>query len=145
MSEDNEYLEDEREEIENAIELTDEFKNQQPCSIIELVSLFKNDEKNGVKPLDDNPIVKETKEYLNIFNKYGVPENVTNKAYNIRRIFSTPDEKFTPVEQTLLVDLVPSKADEAFKLIPTLKAKSNLTSEELEKYLEPLNREVLNN
>ena len=144
MSEDNEYQEDEREENENAIELTDEFKNQQPCSIIELVSLFKNDEKKGGRPLDDNPIVKQTKEYLNIFNKYGVPENVTTKAYNIRRIFST-SKKFTPVEQTLLVDLAPSKADEAIKLIPTLNDKSNLTRDELGKYLETLNREVLNN
>ena len=126
--------EEEKDEIENAIELTKEFINQQPCSIIELVSLFKNDEKTGLKPLDDNQIVKQTKEYLNIFNKYGIPENVANKAYNIRRIFVTGEEKQTPIEQTLLVDLVPSKADEAYSLIPTLK-KSSLSREELEQSL----------
>ena len=130
---------------QNCIELTKEFINNrcQPCSIIELISLFKNDEKNGLKSFNDNFVVRTTKEYLNFFNKYGVCENVANKAYNIRRIFISKDDKFSSLEQTLLVDLVPSNAEEAFSLIPSLKKKNNLTRQEMEKYLDDLNKEIV--
>ena len=130
---------------QNSIVLTKEFINNrcQPCSIIELISLFKNDEKNGLKLFNENIVVRATKEYLNLFNKYGVCENVANKAYNIRRIFISKDDKFSSLEQTLLVDLVPSNAEEAFSLIPSLKKKNNLTRQEMEKYLDDLNKEIV--
>ena len=132
-------------ENQNCIELTKEFKKGrcQPCSIIELISLFKNDENKSLKLLNDNFVVKATKEYLNMFNKYGICENVTNKAYNIRRIFISKDDKFTSLEQTLIVDLVPSNVGEAFNLIPSLKKKNNLSLQEMEKYLEELNKEIV--
>ena len=140
---DNEMQE---EEIEQGISLTEEFKkdNVQPCSIIELISLFKNDEKNGVKLFDDIPAVKLTKDYLNTFNRYGVSEKIANKAYNIRKIFVGPDELFDNVEQTALVDLAPSTAEEAYCLIPTLKTKKNLTPEHLQSLLDLLNKECQN-
>ena len=127
---------------QNCIVLTKEFINNrcQPCSIIELISLFKNDEKNGLKLFNENIVVRATKEYLNLFNKYGVCENVANKAYNIRRIFISKDDQFTSLEQTLLIDLVPSNVEEAFSLIPSLKKKNNVTLQEMEKYLEDLNK-----
>ena len=67
MESDNEGQDQEN---DNYIELTKEFANgrAQPCSIIELISLFKNDEKSGIKPLDDIPVVKDTKEYIYLFN-----------------------------------------------------------------------------
>ena len=131
-------------ENENYIELTKEFAEgrAQPCSIIELISLFKNDEKSGVKPLDDIPVVKATKEYIYLFNKYGINENVANKAYNIRRIFTTEDNKFDSYETTSLVDLVPTTVDEAFSLIPTLK-KKEITEGEMKIFLDALNKETI--
>ena len=128
-------------EIQNFIELTPEFennKNCQPCSIIELISLFKNDEKNNVKTFDDTNVVKATKDYVNAFNKYGISDNITQKAYNTRRLFT---EEFTPIEQTFLVDLVPSTVDEAFSLIPSLKTK--VTAEKMQELLEKLHTEVV--
>ena len=132
-------------EFEAGIQLTKEFTkkkaNVQPCSIIELISLFKNDEKNGAKLFDDIPAVKLTKDYLNTFNKYGVSEKLASKAYNLRRIFVSPEDIFTSVEQTALVDLAPSKAEEAYSLIPTLRNKKNLTPEALQSLLDTLNKE----
>ena len=141
MESDNEGQDQEN---ENYIELTKEFAEgrAQPCSIIELISLFKNDEKSGVKPLDDIPVVKATKEYIYLFNKYGINENVANKAYNIRRIFTTEDNKFDSYETTSLVDLVPTTVDEAFSLIPTLK-KKEITEEEIKIFLDALNKETI--
>ncbi len=141
MESDNEGQDQEN---ENYIELTKEFAEgrAQPCSIIELISLFKNDEKSGVKPLDDIPVVKATKEYIYLFNKYGINENVANKAYNIRRIFTTEDNKFDSYETTSLVDLVPTTVDEAFSLIPTLK-KKEITEGEMKIFLDALNKETI--
>ena len=129
-------------ENENFIELTDEFKSGrcQTCSIIELISLFKNDEKNGLRTFEENSIVKATKDYVKTFNKYGFSESIANKAYNTRRIFVTTDEKFTAIEQTFLVDLTPSSAVEAFTLIPSLKNK--FSTEEMQAYLDELNKEL---
>ena len=138
-------MDSDTEEAPVGIQLTKEFDNPnaQPCSIIELISLIKNDEKKGVKPFDDNSVTKLTKEYLTMFNKYGMSENIATKAFNIRRIFmSTEEDKFTGIESTALVDLAPSKAEEAFNLIPTLKKKSNLTADELQGYVDSLNKEV---
>jgi hypothetical protein len=131
------------EEYETGIQLTKEFTNDnvQPCSIIELISLFKNDEKNGVKLFDDIPAVKLTKDYLDTFNRYGVSEKLASKAYNIRRIFAGPEDIFSNVEQTALVDLAPTKAEEAYSLIPTLRNKKNLTPETLQGLLDTLNKE----
>ena len=154
MESDREY-QDQEQEIEDFVELTPEFKNNrfcQPCSIIELISLFQNDEKNGAKPLDDNNIVKATKDYVYTFNKYGFSENVTTKAYNTRRIFTNGKEndegkaqleEFSPIEQTFLVDLVPSNAEEAFSLIPSLKKK--FSPEIMQELLDQLNNEVVTN
>ena len=132
-------------ENEKYPDLTPEFDNNrvQPCSILELISLFKNDEKSEIKPLDDIPVVKATKDYIYLFNKYGVNENVTNKAFNIRRIFTTKDNKINSYETTSLVDLAPSDPDEAFSLIPSLKKKDNLTRDELKQFLDELDKEVI--
>ena len=132
------------EEIQTGIKLTPEFISHQvqPCSIIELISLFKNDEKNGLKPFDDNPVVKATKDYLIKFNKYGISESIANKAYTTRRIFRTKEDQFNALEQTSLVDLVPSTADEAFHLIPTLKNREDLSNEEMQNLLDTLNKEI---
>ena len=99
----------------------------------------KNDEKNGIK--DDNTIVKATKEFANMFNKYGFSDNIAHKAYDIRKIFKTCDEKFTQLEQTILVDLAPSKAEEAFSLIPSLKQK--VSEEVMQQLLDDLNKYVV--
>ena len=131
--------EQENEKIEG-IQLTEEFQNDkhcQPCTIVELISLFKNDEKNN--PNFDNPIIKDTREYLYTFNKYGISENITTKAYNSRKLFDVKD--ITPEEQTLLVDLAPSKYQEAFSLIPTLKDK--ISPEKMQELLDKLNIEVV--
>ena len=132
------------EEMQNEIKLTPEFlsSHAQPCSIIELISLFKNDEKNGLKPFDDNPVVKATKDYLIKFNKYGISESVANKAYTTRRIFRTKEDQFSSLEQTSLVDLAPSNVDEAKHLIPTLKDKKDLSDEEFQSLLDTLNKEI---
>ena len=132
--------EDQEQENENNIELTPEFKKHaQGCTIIEYISLIKNDEKNGIR--DDNNIVKATKEFANIFNKYGFSDNIAHKAYDIRKIFKTCDDKFTQLEQTILVDLAPSKAEEAFSLIPSLKSK--VSEEEMQQLLDELNKYVV--
>ena len=64
MESDSESQDQER---QSSIELTKEFTKGscQPCSIIELISLFKNDEKNDIKNTNDNSIVRLTKDYLN--------------------------------------------------------------------------------
>ena len=143
MEESDKEMQDE-EEIQTGIKLTPEFISHQvqPCSIIELISLFKNDEKNGLKPFDDNPVVKATKDYLIKFNKYGISESIANKAYTTRRIFRTKEDQFNALEQTSLVDLAPSTVDEAFHLIPTLKNREDLSNEEMQNLLDTLNKEI---
>ena len=128
----------------NFIEFIPEFKNNkncQPCSMIELISLFKNDEKNNVKTFNDNNVVKATKDYVYAFNKYGISENITQIAYSTRRLFA--DEEFTTIEQTFLVDLVPSTVEEAFALIPSLKSK--VSPEKMQELLDKLNNEIIIN
>ena len=130
---------------ENNVELTEDFikkikgKECQICTIIELLSFFQIDEKKGRKE-SDNEIVKITKEYLKEFNKYGLTQDYTAIAANVRKALDS-GKKFSKLEEALLIDLAPSTADEAFSLIPSLKKK--LKAEEMEEYLAKLNKEII--
>jgi len=134
---------EEHEEENGSIILTPEFTQEQkcqPCTIIELISLF-NDDRSGLQPFDDKSVVRMTKEYANTFNKYGLQENNASRAFNIRKIFTTEDDKFSKLETTLLVDLAPSTAEEAFNLIPSLKSKK-INPAEMQRLLDTLNNEI---
>ena len=62
---------------DNGIQLTDEFKEDlreekcECCAMIDVLCFFKNDEIKGIKDYE-NDVVKQTKEYLNTFNRYGI-------------------------------------------------------------------------
>ena len=133
-------------DINNSIILTEEFKhNCQAITFLEFLSLFKGDKDN----LEENPVVKDTKDYVETFNRYGKMDNLSTKACKVRKIFSDvykenedgeKEELFDGIEQTLLIDLAPSTADEAFKLIPTLIGK--IKAEELQEKLDILDGEL---
>ena len=114
---------------DNGIQLTDEFKEDlreekcECCAMIDVLCFFKNDEKKGIKDYE-NDVVKQTKEYLNTFNRYGInTTNSTEIPFRLRKILDYQKGVFSQVELSLLLDLAPTTAEEAFSLIPSLKKK----------------------
>ena len=88
-----------------------------------------------------NPILGQTKAYIERFNKYGVPdsnEKLSTKAYYLRNLLWKPERKLSSFEEAQLIDLLPTSAEEAFSLIPSLKNK--LDSTELQNYLDQLQK-----
>ena len=133
---------------DNTIKLTDEFKKDlmeercECCAMVDVLSFFKNDEKKGLKDFE-NDTVKQTKEYLNAFNRYGVnPSNASEIPFTLRKILDIKKGIFSQIELSLLLDLSPTTAEEAFNLIPSLKKK--LKAEEMNEYLIKLDKKNKN-
>ena len=146
MAEENEREDnDEENKIEFTKEIKDKLDNRQGyvCTMIEALSFFKQEEMEGKKEID-NDIIKETKEYLINFNKYGLSQNDgPDRAQHIFKIFGTEEKSiFTNLEKALIIDLAPANTEEAFTLIPSLK--KNIKEEDLREYLDNLNKEILN-
>ena len=146
MEEDPDFQEEDK---DVNLELTKEFKDEirkgtcEICPMVDVLSLFKSDEQKGIRDIEHN-IVKETKEYLNTFNRYGVSTtNPTEVPFRLRKILDYDEKKFSASELVLLLDLSPTTVEEAFSLIPSLKTK--LKAEEMADYLDKLNKEVVNN
>ena len=134
---------------DNGIQLTDEFKEDlreekcECCAMIDVLCFFKNDEIKGIKDYE-NDVVKQTKEYLNTFNRYGInTTNSTEIPFRLRKILDYQKGLFSQVELSLLLDLAPSNAEEAFSLIPSLKKK--FKAEEMNDYLQKLDNEIFHN
>ena len=134
---------------DNGIQLTDEFKEDlreekcECCAMIDILCFFKNDEKKGIKDYE-NDVVKQTKEYLNTFNRYGInTTNSTEIPFRLRKILDYQKGVFSQVELSLLLDLAPTTAEEAFSLIPSLKKK--FKAEEMNDYLQKLDNEIFHN
>ena len=88
--------------------------------------------------------MRQTKEYLLAFNRYGVSTtNSSNIPFKLRKVLDYDKKIFSLSELALLLDLAPSNAEEAFSLIPSLKKK--LKAEEMTDYLDKLNKEIINN
>ena len=146
MEEDPDFQEEDK---DTNIELTKEFKDKikngkcEVCSIVDVLSFFKNDEQKGIKDFE-NDTVRQTKEYLLAFNRYGVSTtNSSNIPFKLRKVLDYDKKIFSLSELALLLDLAPSNAEEAFSLIPSLKKK--LKAEEMTDYLDKLNKEIINN
>ena len=147
MKEEEEDFQEEGED--NGIQLTDEFKEDlreekcECCAMIDVLCFFKNDEKKGIKDYE-NDVVKQTNEYLNTFNRYGInTTNSTEIPFRLRKILDYQKGVFSQVELSLLLDLAPTTAEEAFSLIPSLKKK--FKAEEMNDYLQKLDNEIFHN
>ena len=132
---------------DNGIQLTDEFKEDlreekcECCAMIDVLCFFKNDEKKGIKDYE-NDVVKQTKEYLNTFNRYGInTTNSTEIPFRLRKILDYQKGVFSQVELSLLLDLALFRS--AFSLIPSLKKK--FKAEEMNDYLQKLDNEIFHN
>ena len=136
---------DEDNTIEFPPELSSKLASEkcETCSMAELLAIFENKRNNEKKNLDyENEVVKMTKEHLDKFNRYNINQNRIEIALILKKIFKKDnDEKFTNVEQTLLIDLAPGNAEEAFSLIPSLKSK--FKSEEINEILNELNKNII--
>ena len=150
-------MEEEEHTNENHIQMSKEFLDKIRdqhclcCSMLQTLFCLKGDENKKMQNID-NSIVDSTKEYLESFNKYGLNQSNREEVYkSVYKILPLYDEKkkgnpengiFTNLEQTLLIDLAPSTADEAFHLIPSLEKK--LDSDKMNEYLKKLNKEIKN-
>lgn len=108
----------------NYFKLDKEFQGCESCSLLELYSIFKDKyTKKIFEESEINPIVAKTKQYCEMFNKYGFPETsekISAKALEVRKTLGDKNSPFTPVEKVQLIDLLPQRAEEAFSLIPSL-------------------------
>ena len=127
-------------EIDNSFKLDKEFENAQSISLIELIALLKHMESEwGGLNQENTPVFTQTRQYAERFNKYGFSEtsgDTSTKAMNVRAVLGNSRVGFSEIERTHLLDLLPQKADEAFKLIPSLRRK--LTEDAMQNYLEQL-------
>ena len=121
-------------ELDNYIKVDEEFKNANTCSLFELYAILQG---SNAKKIEQNEILRKTKFYAERFgfDKFGFPqEEISNRAFDLRKILS--NDKFNTIEQTQILDILPKNADEAFTLIPSLKAKCS--NEEMEIYIKQL-------
>ena len=134
----------------NEIEMPSEFKAKieskeiNICTMVELISLFRNCDKNEKNekrnPDYENEVVKMTRDYLDKFNKYGISQNREDIPFHLRRLLQSK-KVFTKLEEALIIDIAPANAEEAFSLIPSLKSK--IKSDEMNEILNELNKEII--
>ena len=124
----------------NSFKLDKEFEKCESCTNFQLFAILKGKD-SLLNESEINPILGQTKAYIERFNKYGVPdsnEKLSTKAYYLRNLLWKPERKLSSFEEAQLVDLLPTSAEEAFSLIPSLKNK--LDSTELQNYLDQLQK-----
>ena len=120
----------------NTFQLDKEFENCETCPNFQLFAIIKSNE-ILLKDSETNPILRQTKAYIERFNKYGVPE-MSTKATDLKNLFNPLKDKLAHFEEAQLIDLLPLKAEEAYSLIPSLKEK--LEEHELQSYLDRLKK-----
>ena len=134
-------------EENNNIKIPQEFlkkmdKSCGTCSIAEALSIIEDKDNKDKKNFDyENEIVKMTKEHLDKFNRYGLDIQTTKENSFLLRKYIHDKNIFTSAEQTLLMDLAPGNAEEAFSLIPSLKTK--LKSDEMNDILNEINKRII--
>ncbi len=124
----------------NSFKLDKEFEKCESCTNFQLFAILKGKD-SLLNESEINPILGQTKAYIERFNKYGVPdsnEKLSTKAYYLRNLLWKPERKLSSFEEAQLIDLLPTSAEEAFSLIPSLKNK--LDSTELQNYLDQLQK-----
>ena len=124
----------------NTFKLDKEFEKCESCTNFQLFAILKGKD-SLLNESEINPILGQTKAYIERFNKYGVPdsnEKLSTKAYYLRNLLWKPERKLSSFEEAQLIDLLPTSAEEAFSLIPSLKNK--LDSTELQNYLDQLQK-----
>jgi DNA-directed RNA polymerase II subunit RPB4 len=124
----------------NSFKLDKEFEKCESCTNFQLFAILKGKD-SLLNESEINPILGQTKAYIERFNKYGVPdsnEKLSTKAYYLRNLLWKPERKLSSFEEAQLIDLLPTSADEAFSLIPSLRNK--LDSNELQNYLDQLQK-----
>ena len=124
----------------NSFKLDKEFEKCESCTNFQLFAILKGKD-SLLNESEINPILGQTKAYIERFNKYGVPvsnEKLSTKAYYLRNLLCKAERKLSSFEEAQLIDLLPTSAEEAFSLIPSLKNK--LDSTELQNYLDQLQK-----
>ena len=124
----------------NSFKLDKEFEKCESCTNFQLFAILKGKD-SLLNESEINPILGQTKAYIERFNKYGVPdsnEKLSTKAFYLRNLLWKPERKLSSFEEAQLIDLLPTSAEEAFSLIPSLKNK--LDSTELQNYLDQLQK-----
>jgi DNA-directed RNA polymerase subunit F len=120
----------------NTFQLDKEFENCETCPNFQLFAIIKSNE-ILLKDSETNPILRQTKAYIERFNKYGLSE-MSTKATDLKNLFNPLKDKLAHFEEAQLIDLLPLKAEEAYSLIPSLKEK--LEEHELQSYLDRLKK-----
>ena len=120
----------------NTFKLDKEFENCETCPNFQLFAIIKSNE-ILLKDSETNPILRQTKAYIERFNKYGLSE-MSTKATDLKNLFNPLKDKLAHFEEAQLIDLLPLKAEEAYSLIPSLKEK--LEEHELQSYLDRLKK-----
>ncbi len=120
----------------NTFQLDKEFENCETCPNFQLFAIIKSNE-ILLKDSETNPILRQTKAYIERFNKYGLSE-MSTKATDLKNLFNPLKDKLAHFEEAQLIDLLPLKAEEAYSLIPSLKEK--LEEHELQNYLDRLKK-----
>ena len=123
-----------------SFKLDKEFEKCESCTNFQLFAILKGKE-SLLNESEINQTLGQTKAYIERFNKYGVPdsnEKLSTKAYYLRAVLWKPEKKLCSFEEAQLIDLLPTSADEAFSLIPSLRNK--LDSNELQNYLDQLQK-----
>ena len=124
----------------NSFKLDKEFEKCESCTNFQLFAILKGKD-SLLNESEINQTLGQTKAYIERFNKYGVPdsnEKLSTKAYYLRNLLWKPERKLSSFEEAQLIDLLPTSAEEAFSLIPSLKNK--LDSTELQNYLDQLQK-----
>ena len=120
----------------NTFQLDKEFENCETCPNFQLFAIIKSNE-ILLKDSETNPILRQTKAYIERFNKYGLSE-MSTKATDLKNLFNPLKDKLAHFEEAQLIDLLPLKAEEAYSLIASLKEK--LEEHELQSYLDRLKK-----
>lgn len=124
----------------NIFKLDKEFENCETCPNFQLLTIIKSNQ-TLLKDSENNPILRQTRAYIERFNKYGLSETsetMSTKAYDLKNLFEPLKDKLAFFEIAQLIDLLPLKAEEAYSLIPSLKEK--LEEHELQNYLDRLKK-----
>lgn len=102
-----------------------EFINAHYCTIYELSAILREKQTKLYKSSSNmNYNFNLNLQYAERFNKYGTNDELTkmaSKAMAIRDLMG--DAGLSPTEESLIINLLPLDAEEAFSLIPTLKDK----------------------
>ena len=123
------------------VKLDKDFLESQYCTIYELQVLLTDKQnkisKTQLNSMNNNSVFTQTLEYAERFNKYGFVDDFekgAQKGIRIRNILA--EAKLDQDEESMIINLLPMKAEEAFGLMPSLKEK--IKEEDLQYYLDEL-------